>query len=234
MSWRTSRAVILLRNAGRLSGVNTLLTSLLRGREYEGRFRSAMLAAIRRGDVVWDVGANVGLYSSIFSQIAGPSGRVVAWEPSLINLQRLNDTLAPMSNVTVMPVGLGDREGTVFLEQGNDRLGASSKIVDTPGDLPQGSSVRLLVGDQAVRSGGMVIPNVIKVDTEGYELNVLRGLSHTLQQHQVRAVCVEVHFGILKERRFANGPADIEQLLQSSGFRVTWSDPSHIVATRRA
>jgi FkbM family methyltransferase len=223
-----------MRDVGRFSGVNRLLMILFGAQEYEGRFQSAMLTAIRPGDVVWDVGANVGLYSSIFSQIVGPSGRVVAWEPSPVNLKRLNDTVPPMSNVTVMPVALGDRERTVLFEQGDDSLGASSKIVDKPVDLSGVSSVKLLVGDEAVRSGGMAIPNVIKVDTEGYELDVLRGLSHTLQQHQVRAVCVEVHFGILTERRLPNVPADIEQLLQSSGFSVTWSDPSHIVATRTA
>jgi FkbM family methyltransferase len=223
-----------MRDVGRLSGVNSLLMILFGAQEYEGRFQSAMLGVIRPGDVVWDVGANVGLYSLIFSQIAGPSGRVVAWEPSPVNLKRLNDTVAPMSNVRVMPVGLGDREGTVLLEQGDDPLGAASKIVDKTEDLLGMPSVQILVGDEAVRSGAVAIPNVIKVDTEGYELDVLRGLSHTLRQHQLRAVCVEVHFGILKERCLPNAPADIEQLLQSSGFRVTWSDPSHIVATRTA
>jgi FkbM family methyltransferase len=149
-------------------------------------------------------------------------------------LQRLNDTVAPMSNVMVMPVGLGDREGIALFEQGDDSLGASSKIVDKRGEQLGGSSVRFLVGDDVVGSVAIACTNVIKIDTEGYELNVLRGLTQTLQRRQVRAVCVEVHFGILKERRLPSAPADIEQLLQSSGFSVTWSDPSHIVATRTA
>jgi FkbM family methyltransferase len=232
VSWRTSRTALALRNIGRFSGLNRLLIIVFRGQEYEGQFQSAMLGVIRPGDVVWDVGANVGLYSSIFAQIAGPSGRVVAWEPSAVNLQRLNDRVAALSNVTVMPVGLGDREGTVLFEQGDDPLGASSKIIDRPVDPSGSSSVQLLVGDQAVRSGAIAIPNVIKVDTEGYELDVLRGLRQTLRLHQVRAVCVEVHFGILNERCLPNAPADIEQLLHSSGFSVAWSDRSHIVATR--
>lgn len=87
MSWRTNRAVILLRNLGRALGLNRLFGSLLSRRGYETRFQEAMLAAIRPGDVVWDVGANVGLYSRAFSDIAGPSGKVFAYEPSPANLQ---------------------------------------------------------------------------------------------------------------------------------------------------
>ncbi len=65
--------MLLLRNLGRALGLNRLLASLLAG-EYEDRFQTVMLGAIRPGDIVWDVGANVGLYSKKFSNNAGSSG----------------------------------------------------------------------------------------------------------------------------------------------------------------
>jgi FkbM family methyltransferase len=234
MTWRTSRAVFLLRNIGRASGFNRLFVSAAHPRDYESRFQCAMTGTIRPGDTVWDVGANVGLYSTLFSHLTGPTGHVVAWEPSPVNLKRLREAVSDRENVTVKAVALGQREGSVEFQQGADDLGASSKIVegDVRGRRPGALSVQVLCGDRLVSSGIVSVPNVIKIDTEGFELDVLLGLSRTLEDRTLRAVCVELHFGILQERRLPRAPADIEQLLWASGFSVAWADSSHIVATR--
>lgn len=129
MSWRTNWAVLRLRNLGRSLGLNRLIGSLLAGKDYEDRFQAAMLGSIRQGDIVWDVGANIGLYSKKFSAITGSAGKVFAYEPSPTNLQRLNTAVASLVNVTVLPVALGEHEGVVVLEQGDDPLGATSRIV---------------------------------------------------------------------------------------------------------
>lgn len=233
MSWRTNGAVLLFRDLGRALGTNRLLASLLGGITYEDRFQAAMLGCIRPGDTVWDVGANVGFYSKKFSDIAGSSGKVFAYEPSPANLQRLNAALASLGNVTVVPVALGECEDVVGFEQGNDPLGATSRIVDKAVKASEKKDkVHMSSGDHLVSSGVAAIPNVIKIDTEGFELEVLRGLKQTLWQKNLRTLCVEIHFGILKERGLPNAPSDIEKLLVSSGFSVVWPDASHIVATR--
>jgi FkbM family methyltransferase len=233
MSWRTNRSVLLLRNLGRALGLNRLLASLLGGRDYEDRFQAAMLGAIRLGDVVWDVGANVGLYSKKFSDIAGSSGKVFAYEPSPANLQRLNEAVVSLGNVTVVPIALGEREDVVVFEQGNDPLGATSRIVDKAVRASERQvKVQLSSGDHLVSSGAVAMPNVIKIDTEGFELDVLLGLRQTLQEKSLRMLCIEMHFGLLQERGLSNAPSDIEKLLVASGFTLVWPDASHIVATR--
>ncbi len=232
MSWRTSGAVPLLRNLGRSIGLNRLLASFL-GAGYEDRFHLAMLGAIRQGDVVWDVGANVGLYAQKFSDIVGPTGRVIAYEPSPANLQRLNEAVGSRVNITVVPMALGQSEDVVLIEQGNDTLGATSRIV---GKAVCGSGrqveVQMSSGDYLVSSCAVAMPNVIKIDTEGFELDVLLGLKRTLMQKSLRMVCIEVHFGLLKEQGFPRAPSDIEKLLVSAGFSLAWPDVSHLVATR--
>ncbi len=82
MSLRTNRTVIALRNAGRALGVNRLLSSLLAPGGYEGQFQNAMFDAVQAGDCVWDVGANVGLYTTNVAERVGLSGKVCAFEPS--------------------------------------------------------------------------------------------------------------------------------------------------------
>lgn len=239
MSWRTSQTVLVLRNLGRTLGLNRLVASFLGAGGYEDRFQAAMLGAIRPGDVVWDVGANVGLYSRKFSDIAGSTGKVFAYEPSPANLQRLNLAVASLANVTVVPVGLGAREEVVVFEQGKDPLGATSRIVGIVGITDKSAKesagqvdIQLTSGDRLVSSGAVAIPNVIKIDTEGFELDVLLGLRQTLLEKRLRALCIEMHFGLLQERGLSNAPADIEKLLVSSGFSLAWPDASHIVATR--
>lgn len=235
MSWRTNRAVLLLRNLGRAIGVNRILASLLGQGSggYEDRFQVAMFGTIRPGDVVWDVGANVGLYSKKFSDAVGSSGKVFAYEPSPDNLQRLNEAVTSLGNITVLPVALGESEDIVVFEQGNDPLGATSRIVDEAVRESEGQvEIQLSSGDHLVSSGAVAIPNVIKVDTEGFELDVLRGIRQTLRHKSLRTICIEIHFGLLKERGLPNAPSDIEKLLVSSGFSLVWPDASHIVATR--
>lgn len=235
MSWRTTRVVLLLRNLGRYLGLNPILGMLLGRGGYEDRFQIAMLKAIRQGDVVWDVGANVGLYSKLFSNIAGFSGKVFAFEPSPVNLLRLNEAVTSLRNVTVLPVALGDREDFVVFAQGDDQLGATSRIVDNAAaETASQLEVQLTRGDHLVSSGAVAIPNVIKIDTEGFELDVLFGLRRTLLEKHLRIICVEVHFRLLKERGLSNAPSDIENLLADSGFSIEWPDASHIVATRIA
>ena len=235
MSWRTKPCLLALRDFGRTIGANRLIASLA-WKEYEDRFGKLMLGSIRQGDVVWDVGANVGLYSRKFSDIVGPAGRVIAYEPSPANLQRLKEAVGSRLNVTVLPIALGQSEAAVFIEQGSDPLGATSRIVSNDKAMPgrEGAAeVRLSSGDLLVSSGTIDTPNVIKIDTEGFELNVLLGLKRTLLQRHLRAVCVEVHFGLLSEQGLHRAPQQIEELLASSGFSVTWPDASHIVATRK-
>lgn len=192
-----------------------------------------MLGAIRQGDVVWDVGANVGFYSKKFSDLVGSSGSVIAYEPSPGNLQRLNEAVGSRVNITVVPIALGQSEDAVLIEHGNDPLGATSRIV---GKAIKGSEshveVQMSSGDHLVSSGAVAMPNVIKIDTEGFEFNVLLGLKRTLLQKSLRMVCIEIHFGLLKEQGFPGAPSDIEKLLISSGFSLVWPDASHLIATR--
>ena len=76
------------------------------------------------------------------------------------------------------------------------------------------------------------VPNVVKIDTEGFELDVLQGMGTVLAEPALRGVFVEVHFGLLADRGMADAPSTIEALLRAAGFETTWVDPSHIAGTR--
>lgn len=232
MSWRTGRGAVRLRSLGRALGLNRVVASITVGVGYERRFRQALVTSVRAGDTIWDVGANAGIYATLFSNLTGPGGRVFAFEPGPGSQQRLRAAVAALDNVTVMPVALGARKATVYLQQGLDALGATSQITNDGAAAPGRVAVQQEAGDDLVSAAVVASPNVIKIDTEGHELEVLRGLEATLRNTTLRAVCVEVHFGLLEARNLPDAPSEIEQLLSAAGFTVAWPDSSHIVARR--
>lgn len=229
----SSPLYVRLRNVTRKLGLNKLAALLFFRGEYEDRYGARLLEEIRPSDTVWDVGANIGLYTSQFSERVGDGGLVVAFEPvpaCFAALERVR------GRASIYPVnaalGAADGELTIALEE--DALATTHKVVDC---VRTGS--RLGVTDVPVRSGESfaaehpeLFPNLIKVDVEGFEGEVYTGLKSLLDDVRLRCVGMEVHFGILRERGEADTPRALEKGLVEHGFRVEWTDPSHLVAIR--
>lgn len=228
MSWRTSVWVVSARNLGRALGLNKWIASFLQGDGYEMEYDNNFSATLRPGDCVWDVGANVGYYTKMFSERVGSKGLVFSFEPSPVNFDRLGETCTVLDNVTLVRSGLGLNDEELSFEQGSDELGATSRIVESGG----GQVVEIRSGRSLIRDGVASPPNIIKIDVEGFEYEVLKGLGDHLSTTSLRAIGIEVHFRILKERGMANVPKKIESLLHENGFVVSWPDSSHIIATR--
>lgn len=231
MSWRTNGTVLILRNIGRNLGLNRLIASYLLGAGYETRYDNSFSSALRAGDCVWDVGANVGYYTRLFSERAGLAGRVFAFEPSPVNFGRLRTACAPLANVTLLHSGLGNADCKLRFQQGADDLGATSRIVD---EDSEGVMVDVRTAMSVIEAGDAHIPNAIKIDVEGFEYEVLEGLGDHIKKPELRLIGIEVHFGILKARGVPQVPEQIEELLKINGFEVRWPDASHIIAVRSA
>ena len=76
MNWQTNPAMIGLLNVARKTGVIQFINQFVpRKKYYEQTFDTAMFKAIKPGDVIWDVGANVGYYTRKFSDSVGSADR---------------------------------------------------------------------------------------------------------------------------------------------------------------
>jgi hypothetical protein len=91
----------------------------------------------------------------------------------------------------------------------------------------------------AVRSAASIVadepelfPNLIKIDVEGHEGAVMDGMDGLLADRRLRCIGIEVHFGLLDERGEGGRPKSIEQTLIQHGFKVRWTDRSHLLAVR--
>lgn len=221
--------VIQWRNRLRKNSLLRVVYGSLAGRgDYEARFARELLLAVRPGDTVWDVGANVGVYAAQFAQRG--AAHVVCFEPAPAAVMALRSRFHESTDVvTILPIALANRHGTV--EFSADGASPNNQIGASDGSRPT-VEIQVRCGDAAVAEFGLPRPNVIKIDVEGYELEVIEGLSEVLSSKELRSVFVEVHFSLLHDRQLDRAPAAILQTLRQHGFQVHWADPSHIAARR--
>ena len=198
---------------------------------YEAAFDDALRRAISTGDVVWDVGANVGRYTIAFSDLVGPTGQVVAFEPVPATYGLLSAAAAGRPNCSLLQVALGAESAISHINVMSDaRAGTHSLVRNVPG----ASAVAVVVepGDQIRIDRELPAPNVIKIDVEGFEYEVLLGITDTLRLPELRAILCEVHFGALAQRGLKYHPQRIEEYLRAHGFATRWVAASHLEATR--
>jgi FkbM family methyltransferase len=224
-----------VRALGRQYGITPWMVktlNLVRGSSaYEERFSNELLMSIQPGDQVWDVGANIGFYTAKLSERTGPNGAVCAFEPApgcFTEIEKLG-----LPNIKAFNIALGEAPATLPLNISQNLLGDTHSLVHKPLGSEQTVYVRVAKGDDIRQEAGLPAPNVVKVDVEGFEEEVLKGLQETLKEPGCRAVFVEVHFGILDQRGRRRAPASIEKYLKELGFHTHWIDASHIGATRR-
>ena len=152
-----------------------------------------MLGALRTGDVVYDVGANIGLVSlALALHGADKAPALHAFEPEPENARALRANLEAnaVRSVTVHELALGDRQGSVTLYV-DRRVGAGShSLIPRPG-LGARTEVELARADEV--AGRLGAPRMVKIDVEGAEHAVLRGMERLLGEHVVRELFLEIH-----------------------------------------
>lgn len=195
---------------------------------YEEAFDHALMSAIRPGDVVWDVGANVGLYTTRFADAVSPTGKVVAFEPSPTAITDLRAACAGRSSITIVNAALSDQAGTFDFYVSQDGSSVTDGFSPTSND-DEKVVVQAMRGDDITDTAR---PSIIKIDVEGFELEVIRGMPGILKSPGLRGLFVEVHFLASVERGEPEGPAKLTALLKEAGLAYRWVDASHLVATR--
>ena len=229
--------MIKLRALGRRLGLHHYVYGLRvflgQKKHYEQSFNRALKLAVHEGDVVWDVGANVGVYTALFCKWVGPKGHVVAFEPDPSSLAEIRRSLQECACLTLMEVALGSSNGMSSFVA-DPSWSARSHLQF--GNGPESSNkvvvpVKVSTGDAVCARTGRV-PNVIKLDVEGFEDDVLLGLRNTLSSPILRAVLLEVHFQALEDRGHLTAPVEIEKLFKANGFKLKWVDSNHLKAER--
>lgn len=140
-----------------------------------------VLRDVRAGDVVVDVGANIGYYTLLFARQVGQHGHVYAFEPDPhnFNLLRRNVLQNGYSNVTCVPCAVSDRSGAVRLYR-NDGNRGDHRIYDSRDGREAVETACIALDDYFADVARPV--NFIKMDIQGAEARALRGMQRVIER----------------------------------------------------
>lgn len=197
--------------------------------EPEGAVMKAVFDNVAEGDIVWDVGANVGLYTLLLGKAVGPKGTVLGFEPMPTCHQRLTENIAANNASHVIPVAyaLGKSEERLYIMQCSSGLEGDIRVVK---EAPEGTpSVEVVPGDALRQRMGFAVPNLVKIDVQAAEEDVVIGLEKTLRDPACRGVICEIHYAIFAFKNDSEAPIRIEKRLRDYGFtRIERIDRNHI------
>lgn len=186
-----------------------------------------LLEAIYSDDVFWDIGANIGTHSCYIGQRAK---QTIAIEPFPDNAQQARGNCR-LNNIdaTILEYALGESSGKATLavpDTDESVVGVGTFFLQNDSPNSESIDVEVITRDRLIEEHDLPLPDVIKIDVEGGELDVLRGFHRGLQN--ARVVLVEVHPRYVERK-------EVTDLLESEGFFVSVlrqrNDEVHLVAT---
>jgi FkbM family methyltransferase len=176
---------------------------------------------IKKGNVVADVGANIGLYTLLAADLVSPEGRVVAFEPVARNLRLLRKSIEAneYKNVTVVPMAVSNSRGTakfVVDDQnwGSDRMAhahESSRSIE----------VQTTTLDEYFSASGFAV-DLLKIDAEGAELAILEGARQLLAANPDLTILTEYNPKLIQQLGYS--PEEYLHKLAGLGFQFTCLD----------
>lgn len=147
----------------------------------EPHLERAIKQFVSPGDIVYDVGANIGYFSLTLAKRVRSEGRVAAFEPIAENVRLLRENVRNnhLANVAVFDVAASDRRGEATIRMTKSRSMAS--LVWHKADTSAAEFVVNTVAiDDLVEAGTLGPPTFVKIDVEGAEGLVVRGMRRTI------------------------------------------------------
>ena len=199
---------------------NDVMDELLRsGEGFESAEQKFLLKFLRKGMIVFDIGAHHGLYTLLCARMVGSEGKVVAFEPSPRERERLeaNIRLNGYRHVVIEPVALSASKGSGVLHVCLGReTGCNSLRPPSVDEATETVHVPLSSIDDYVSSENFPAVDFIKLDVEGAELDVLSGAGAFL--HRTRRPVFLVELADIRTLPWGYRSNQIFDLLFSSGF----------------
>lgn len=194
---------------------------------FVGDFETMELDFVRKllkpGDVVFDVGANAGVFTVLAGTKVGPKGRVCAFEPGTEAqaLLKSNLRLNRLSNVTLFEGAVSDRAGTAKLAVAEDgalsslaRTGHHSQMVKEWREVPTTTL------DDFVEKNGIAKIDFIKIDVEGAEKLVFEGARRLLKSFRGLTVLFEAYD--LNSQSFGYSVEELLTSLRRDGIKLSY------------
>ena len=157
---------------------------------YEDEINKLIRISLKPCDNALDIGSNIGLQSLRMAQCVGIGGNVFSFEP-LNYLQeklRKNISLNRADNVTLFPFALADVNGEIEFTVNPNSWNQGTFSLAQSGNGTEKQMVSVKVADELPEISSLPSLQLVKIDVEGFEYQVMRGLVQTLQKHKPRII----------------------------------------------
>jgi FkbM family methyltransferase len=199
---------------------------------YEPPVTRLLQRRLYAGGVMVDVGANWGYFTLVAAAAVGRSGRVLALEPDPRQFERLSENirLNAFAHVTATPAAAAACAGSAVLAgYHDDARNRGVSRIDGHAAGPRFEVACTTIDDVTATSPRV---DVLKIDVEGGEFDVLRGMTTGLASERYRAIVLELHPELLQRR--GQSADDCVRLLGDAGYRGWTIDQSRRVYARAA
>lgn len=193
---------------------------LILGTDGEKEIKDIFFDHIKIGDVVIDIGANIGEYSLIASKKVGPSGIVICIEPIKESsfFIRKNFELNGSNNYLVLQIAVGDKPGKMILYRNLvGSYGFLDPILEEK-QLSEATEIEVETIDNIVTSRNIQKIGMMKIDVEGHEYEVLLGCKESFNKNRIQNIICEIHPNYLKKKGISVNR--IYDLLKENGFSI--------------
>jgi len=144
---------------------------------------------VKPGDHVLDIGANIGFYAKILSELVGIDGMVYCFEPDSTNFRRLVSNVGRLRNVKVVNMAVADKAGKLNVYK-SKLLNVDHRTypVDNYDSIEETESVAI---DELVSNQVITRVDLIKIDIQGFELTAFKGMEELLTQNNNLKIIAE-------------------------------------------
>ena len=186
---------------------------------HEPDFLQTFSKYARQSQVIYDIGAAIGTYSLLAAKL-NPESKVFSFEPESHNYFALmrNVELNKAECITALNIGLGDQAQKLnFVDAGKvNAAGVGTHRLTSGLTSSDEHVVDVRRGDDLVADKILPPPNMIKLDVEGFEVRVIKGLQKTINAFKPK-ILIEIHPLLIE----ANGDRreELDEMLISCGYR---------------
>lgn len=176
---------------------------------YESNIQAILKKYITKGDIVFDIGANIGQFSIFFHHLISDSGKIISVEPDPNNVKYLsrNKELNNIKNIKIINCGLGSKKGVLKFYQDlktGGRMGTFVKDFAVNSDGRSYKKINVITLDDLISEFGF--PDFVKIDVEGFEFLLLQGYRNINDEItfmiEVRENTKSKVFNFFKEKKY--------------------------------
>lgn len=196
---------------------------------FSERSRNSLYALAKESDVVFDIGANMGDVTLNMAKIVGETGKVFAFEPYHETFEKLrrNYELNTFDNIELIESALAEKKGMVQMVRMDEHNSGMNRVASGNSDSSS-AFIKTTSLDEFVETNRIEKISLIKIDVEGFEMNVLRGARRTLQQLRP-SLFIEIDDNNLR----GQGASSVELLdfLKTFGYSFQHAESGSVIDT---